>query len=340
MNTRRRARVMARLFPSLLDWPGHRVPGLFLLRSPWYPSRILGLEFFMSVARKRPSRVLLFILVAVLVAGLFWAFQRFETARYSSYELQFEMDALSLDDVRPQDIPVAQSDEPANALAEASDEVQEQFQDLQAQSQALASEQSVILLDQTEVLEQERLEASRMFVGEAEIGHNAPDRMRFGEQYDMELAFLPEGATEELMDVLSEGLPGDIIEADGVAYSKFVQATLEGGEDFVVVPSEPQRRRVVDAAPILWDWRVEPQTFGEDRRVTFRLEALVFENGSYEVVARETYRATVQVDVGWMDWSLFHVQRAKPLTVAIGGGITFLITVLTFYLTFIRPRQT
>lgn len=210
-------------------------------------------------------------------------------------------------------------------------------------NQALGLAEMIILEDpdasaeQPEASRQAFLDASRMFIGEAAVAHNAPETMDLDRRYDMELAFVPEGVELEPQDVLSRGLPGPAVVADGIEFGNYVQATLVGN-DFAVTPAGPQRRRVLGDREILWAWQVEPLVGGSGRRLTFVLEALVFENGTYEVVTQETYRADVLVQVGWMDWAGQLLERAQPFAAAIAGVITFLIGLFTFYLTFIRKR--
>lgn len=229
-------------------------------------------------------------------------------------------------DINPDQLQILATDQP----------IIPQTQVLTTASVSLASE---ALPPTPEQLQAARLDASRMFIGEARIGHNAPESMHFGERYDLELAFIPEGVEAEILDVLSSTLSGPIVEADGIAYTQSVQAVLEGGDDFRITPSGPQRRLITGDRPLRWFWQVEPQTFGEDRRLTFRLEALVHANDGYEVVAQETYRATVFVEVGWGDWFTVQMQRVEAPFVAIGGFITLLLAALTFYFNFLAPRR-
>lgn len=181
------------------------------------------------------------------------------------------------------------------------------------------------------------LVAQDFFAGKAEIAHNAPAQMVYRQEHAVELALVPESLGIPAAQVLSD-TQTPVQVAAGIDYAVRMQATLEGGA-FAITPAGPLRQRIPGDRYLKWDWTVTPVAFGRDKQLVFRLEAIHQDGDAYEVVATETYRAVVHVDVGWFDWVEAQVARLGTLGAAVAATSTLLIAIAGFYFTHLRKKK-
>lgn len=174
------------------------------------------------------------------------------------------------------------------------------------------------------------------FAGKAEIAHNAPGQMVYRQEQAVELVLVPESLGIPAREVLGDtATPVEVVA--GIDYAVRMQATLEGSA-FEIRPPGPLRQRIPGERSLKWHWTVMPISFGRDKQLVFRLEAIHQDGEAYEVIATETYRAVVHVDVGWFDWVEAQVARLGTLGAAAAATVTLLIAIAGFYFTHLRTK--
>lgn len=172
----------------------------------------------------------------------------------------------------------------------------------------------------------------------AEIAHSAPKELLYNESTDIEFVLVPEGAGVSANSLMTYNNDGEYFSKSDIEYSKRMQVTLEG-KSFDITPAGPQIRRMIDNMPMEWHWNIIPIEYGNDKQLSFRLDAVHYSGDNYEVVATETYKAIVFVDVGWFDWIDKKVEKIGNLGSAVGGLIMLLIGIFGFYFEHLRKKS-
>ncbi|MGY6633056.1 MAG: hypothetical protein ACXIU8_04870 [Alkalilacustris sp.] len=176
------------------------------------------------------------------------------------------------------------------------------------------------------------------FLGRASVAFVVPPEMTYRQAASVRL-FLAPGLDREQLRVRVAPSPNATVEIDeDVEYAEHMRATLSGGEAFVISPDAPQPRRIRGARLQTWTWQVTPIRFGQNLPLDVSLEAVLRVDGSDDIIAQETYHATITVHVGMWELLVHRSRELEPVQAMVTGLVATLIAALTFGFTHLRRR--
>ncbi len=161
---------------------------------------------------------------------------------------------------------------------------------------------------------------------------NKPDTVYLDEPFRIVLV-LQTAEGQDTSSVLA-GTAGKVQERQGPV-AQHLEATLQGGADFRVTPSDPQHRTVTSRVPVSWEWTVVPLRHGK-KTLVIEVAATLLVGANKQRVQVGMLREDIEISVGVFRWVLSAF--SGPLGIALGLAALIIAVLAAFiYLRTERP---